>query len=281
MDNDKGQIELIRRAQLGDRDSMNRLTELVEPRLFVYLYRLTLNHDLAQDLLQDTLVKMIESLNELKHAERFWRWLFRTALGKVQHYYRDRKRKQTVQIDSLGIDRLSEHVFRGGDHEDGLSVVMRKELSETVCGAMMRLRVVHRNVLILRCFEQMSYVEIAETLDCKELGARVLFFRAKRSLRRQLSHKGFSKGLLLTALGLYGLITAPAKGTTAVGTATAGLLDVGAAAAFVATLGTKLGLATITVLTALSVGLTSDKFLPVLALISYGALCFLISLYLD
>ena len=65
MDDGSSYVELVRRAQFGYEGSMDELAELVRGRLQVYLYRLTLNNDLAEDLLQDTLVKMVESLKEL------------------------------------------------------------------------------------------------------------------------------------------------------------------------------------------------------------------------
>src|SRR5512142_2597465 len=172
MDLDEGFNQWVRQAQLGDRQSMDRLAEAAQQRLYAYLYRLTLNHDLAQDLLQETLLKMVERIKELEQPEQFWAWLFRTALGQVQHYYRDRARAQAVELSARSRQRLSEYL--GEEHEDGLSRAMRKELCEATVNAMARLQLSYRNVLTLRCFEQMSFAEIAETMECKELRARVL-----------------------------------------------------------------------------------------------------------
>ena len=244
MDENAGYVELIRRAQFGDQDSMNRLAELVEPRLLVYLYRLTVNYDLAQDLMQDTMLKMVESLNEVKQPERFWHWLFRTALGKVQHYYRDRRRERVAEISALSKERLSQHIWE--EHDDGLSHVMRRELSESVCRAMADLKVIYRNILILRCYEQMSYAEIAGVMDCKELRARVLFFRARHALKRHLSLNGFSKETLLTGLGLFGILTLSGKATSTACSVNTASMNVGLTAAMVGSLGTRLGIAIIT-----------------------------------
>ena len=82
--------------------------------------------------------------------ERFWHWLFRTALGKVQHHYRDQGRVRMAQFSELSKERLSEHIWEA--HDDGLSHVVRRELSETICRAIADLRVIYRNVVILRCF---------------------------------------------------------------------------------------------------------------------------------
>jgi len=269
MDAEEGFSQLVRQAQLGDRQSLDRLAEAVAPRLQAYLYRLTLNHDLAQDLLQETLLKMVERIKELEHPERLWAWLFRTALGQVQHYYRDRARAQAIEISARSRRRMSAYLAE--DHEDGLSYAMRRELCEATVDAMARLQLTYRNVLSLRCFEQMSYAEIAEALECKELRARVLFFRAKRSLTRQLVRRGFAKGLLVTALGLFGLLTSPGDSASA-GVITASTLSVGAVAKFVGLAGTSSGMAVIVSIAGVSWTLTTEHF--VYALFLFGLACF-------
>lgn len=276
MDDNVGFVQLIRQAQLGDQQSMNRLAEVARERVSAYIYRLTLNRDVTQDLLQETLLKMVESVNELEHPDRFWHWLFRTALGVVQHYYRDRQREHAIQISALSKERLSKYLSE--DRDDGLDRLMRRELSEAIVQAITRLRLTYRNVLMLRCFEQMSYAEIAGLIGCKELRARVLFFRAKHSLRRQLARQGYSKSLLLTALGVFGLITAPTKGASA-GTVSAASLDVGLIATVVGTAGTRLGVAIATAIAGVTLGLTVEKFIYFLLFFCFALVCFLVAIY--
>lgn len=257
---------------------MNQLAQLVQGRLFAYIYRLTLNYDLAQDLLQETLLRMVESLKELKQVEQFWMWLYRTAMGKVQHYFRDKKQQHMVQIAALDKERLLDYVSQ--NHNDGLSSVVRRELSETICLAMARLKLTYRNVLILRCFEQLSYAEIASLMDCKELRARVLFFRAKHSLRQQLARRGFRKTLLLIALGFFGVITTPTKGASVAGVVSAASLDVGFLATLVGAAGTRLGIAVMTAITALALSFLSwESFICLLIFLCYLAVCFVVVIY--
>lgn len=245
-------VELVRQAQQGDPQAMDRLAEPARSRLSAYIYRLTLNHDLAQDLVQETLLKMIENIRNIERPDRFWPWLFRTALGQVQHYYRDQARTQQIGFSSVSRQRLSDYLAH--DRDDGLDRLMRKELAEAVVDAMAQLKLTYRSVLTLRCYEQLSFAEIADMMDCKELRARVLFFRARHSLRRRLTKRGFGKGLLLTALGLFGWLTAPADAAAAGTTVTAASCQVGAAATIAGLAGTPSGIATM--LTAAAVTFT-------------------------
>lgn len=268
---------LINHAQLGNQESMNRLVELVKGRLFAYIYRLTLNYDLAEDILQETLLEMVKSLKKLEHIDRFWFWLFRTALGKVQHHFRNQKRKKMAQISAAEKERLLERT--SGEYNDGLDSLVRKELSDAIFEAMRKLKIRYRNVLVLRCFEQMSYAEIGDLMDCNELRARVLFFRAKNLLKKRLARRGFSKKFLLTGLVLFGLITAPAKAASVSSTVTAASVEVGFAAAAIGVLFSKLGAALATVFSAITLALSVRVFLLVVAVVCFTLLCvFLISL---
>jgi RNA polymerase sigma-70 factor (ECF subfamily) len=272
-----GVAQLIRQAQLGDRQSMSDLAQLAEGRLFVYIYRLTLNYDLAQDLLQETLLKMVDSLKDLNHIDRFWSWLFRTALGQVQHHFRDCRQRHMAQMSIFSEERLSEHSLL--DRNDGLDYLIRRELSDAIFQAMAKLNLTHRNVLILRCFEQLSYAEIADLLGCKELRARVLFFRAKYLLKKQLSRRGFGKELLLASLVLFGLMTSSTKAASTAGAVTAASLDVGFLAALAGAAGTKLGIAIMTAIAALALTLSLVNFIYLLVFLCYVSVCFVVVIY--
>ncbi len=249
-------LELVKQAQLGDRASLERLAGLLRPKVYAYIYRLTLNHHLAEDLSQETLLDLVKSfsLRKLTFGSTgvFSSWLFRTALGKVQHHFRDQG-KRIMAMSAIDNDCLSR--VMSSDHTDGLTTLMRKELSTAVLQAVSKLKLSYRNVLALRCFEQMSYSEIAGVMDCSEVRVRVLVFRAQRSLKHQLSRRGFSKALFLTALGLFGRITAPAEASAGI-TVTAASTKVGLIGTLVGAAGTTLGIAagTAVVATVLIIG---------------------------
>ncbi|GAG24826.1 unnamed protein product, partial [marine sediment metagenome] len=83
-------IQTIHQAQAGNAQSLSAVAEQVRQKVQTYIYRLTLNYHLTQDLTQETVLEMIKSLPKLKvpHIDGFWGWIFRTALGKVQHHFR-------------------------------------------------------------------------------------------------------------------------------------------------------------------------------------------------
>jgi len=246
--------KLVELAQRDREKYMSQLVHDAKGRLCAYVYRVTLDHDLTDDLSQDILLQMMQSLESLNQAERFWPWMYRIAHNKIQEHFKSKQRKKMVSASAFYKDFLthrSEHY-----QEDGLKHMLQEELSKKVMVAMKQIKQQYRAVLSLRCFEQLSYADIAEAMHCSEVTALVLFFRAKKAIKKQLAGQGLSKSLLLTCLGLFGKLTAPADAASSV-TVTAASTKVGLTTAALATAGSKLGIATIAIAASLaSIGVT-------------------------
>jgi len=80
----------------------------------------------------------------------------------------------------------------------------------------------------------MKYSEIGEEMGCSEFGARRLFFRAKKSLAKQLAHRGLGRGSLMVALVLFGKMTATSEASAANVAVTASTVKVGVLASLAA-----------------------------------------------
>ena len=261
-----GVIRLVKQAQCGDSEAMSQLSQQVADRVLPYIQGLTLNYDLAQDILQETLLELVKSLDRVKSPESFWCWIYRQALGKVQHHFRDRSRQRSIVL------RVASGLLGQSTDESlsGLNYVMRMELSEIVLKAMDKLKIEYRNVLLLRCFENLSYAEIAQVLDCKELHARVLFFRAKRSLGRYLVRGGFGKEYLLAGLVLFRILTKPSEVSSATTLVSASVLEVGTFAAIISLASSKIGLLVTSLVTLFTVCATTKSFLYGIGILAFA-----------
>ncbi len=253
--NDVEMLDLVSHASMGDRKSMEELVQLTRPRLFAYLYRLTLNYHKSEDLLQEVQMEIVQSLWRLQKPTHFWPWILKYAWGKAQHHFRESKRKKAVSLSALP-EEILEEVHKTAD--DDLPREERTELLEVVFGAMKKLKSKQRSVFSMRCYEEMSFSEIADLLDCSETNARVLFFRARRNIKRRLRWGGFKVSMLLTALGLFGRFTyraaassvSSAKAVSAPTAVSASSLEVGLWASFIGWLSSEVGLFFSTVFTA-------------------------------
>jgi RNA polymerase sigma-70 factor, ECF subfamily len=213
--------ELVKQSHQGDEASRDRLANLVRVRLEEYVYRLTLQEDMTQDIVQETLLTMFKVLGKLRNTDRFWPWIYKIAFTHTLKAQRDHKR----QRDIIREMPKTPHT----DNPLGLTNLVHQELQQVVMQAIGNLKPRHRQVLDLRCYANLEYKDIAEVMDCSEFGTRLLFWRAKNALQKQLSRFGFKKGAFITALVVFGKMTARSEASGS--TVTAGSLKVGAAAA--------------------------------------------------
>jgi RNA polymerase sigma-70 factor (ECF subfamily) len=248
MDNKSGYIQLVQQAQLGNEESLNALAELAGKRLRVYVYRLTLQDELTQEIVQESMLEMCRILGKLKKADRFWPWLYGIANNKLRRHHRtEHTRRKAATSQAKNGDTQK-------DRQEGFENLVSQELKQIISAAMQNLKTRHRAVLIMRCYDGMSYSEIAESMGCSEFSTRMLFLRAKKSLQKQLSRSGFGRGTLLTALVLFGKMTVPSEAAAANISVTAATTKVGLVAGLVGMATSKSAVVTITTAGALAVG---------------------------
>ena len=93
--------------------------------------------------------------------------------------------------------------------------MVSEEVKQSVLAAMQKLPPEHRAVLAMRCYEQLSFSQIADQLGCREFRARILFSRVTKSLTKNLVNNGLGKESLLGALLVFGKMTATSEASAA------------------------------------------------------------------
>ena len=133
MISDKEHAELIRNAQLGDKECMNRLAETARVHLREYVLRLTLREDLTQDIIQESVLEMFKVFDKLKSVEKFWSWLDGIAFNKIRQHYGRQWRHKTISLSE--IDRQ----IAIGDSQSALADMINQELKQIVLVSMREL----------------------------------------------------------------------------------------------------------------------------------------------
>jgi RNA polymerase sigma-70 factor (ECF subfamily) len=248
MINYKEHDELVMKAQHGDKECLNRLAEVARVHLREYVLRLTLREDLTQDIVQESILEMFKVFDKLKSAEKFWSWLDGIAFNKIRSHYGRQWRHKTISLSDI------ERQLAIGDSQSALAEMINRELKQIVLISMRELSPRYRAVLTMRCYRDMPYSEIAGLMGCTEFGAQSLFYRAKKSLAKKLSRHGLGKGYLLTALVLFGKLTASTEAAAANVSVTAATLKVGAAASLAAIVTSKTAIVSVVTVAAITGG---------------------------
>jgi RNA polymerase sigma-70 factor (ECF subfamily) len=149
----KNEIELIQRAQLGDRDAFGSLVSLHRENVINVVYRMCGETTLAEDAAQTAFINAWKHLPTYRPQNSFHSWLYRIAINAALDMLR--REKPTVNIDDLSI-RNHQHIE---------SQVEDQQMAQQIQKAVLSLPEASRAVLILREYQEMRYQEIAETLE--------------------------------------------------------------------------------------------------------------------
>jgi RNA polymerase sigma-70 factor, ECF subfamily len=185
MSDNSGYIQFLDGARAGEQAAMGRLATLVWEQLYPFILRTTLDRDATEDLIQETLLAMLHQLPLLRNPERFWPWIYRIAWSKIRNRLRDRRLRslyERMRLHEWG----DEDVVCTGD-AGPLDAQVREETLREVSTAIAQLNRQQRDVVHLRCYEELSYTEIAERVQTTPEKARVHFHRARKSLQKQLA----------------------------------------------------------------------------------------------
>lgn len=153
---------------------LNELYRAYYREIFLYLFSMCRNRDLAEDLAQDTFLKALLSLGN-SHAN-VKAWLFTVARNLWYNRYNADKKTADVCPDDLPL----------ADANDLLSDMIRKEENRSLYLALNRLSGNRRDVLVMYYFGGLSQKEIASILKMTPSNVRVLTLRAKQELKRYL-----------------------------------------------------------------------------------------------
>ena len=164
---------LITRCQLRDRQALGELIERYAQPLRYFIRRLVDDADLAEELLQDTWLKVIRKIHTLKDPDRFTVWLYRIARNRA--YQELRRKRPTVPLDDT-VEAPDDPAEEALSFDDVAK--LHRCLNE--------LAPLHKEVLVLRFIEQMSYEEIADVVKCSLGTVRSRIYNAKLALKKKL-----------------------------------------------------------------------------------------------
>ena len=145
----------------GDNEAFDTLLRRHQSRVFAYIYSIVKNHDVADDLFQETFVKAITTLRQGRYAEngKFSAWITRIAHNLIIDYYRQEKSEALVSADHDELNVLNRKELSDVNIED---ILVNEQIHKDVRRIIDALPDNQREVLMMRYYRDMSFKEIAE-----------------------------------------------------------------------------------------------------------------------
>lgn len=182
--------DVVALAKEGREAAFRELVRRYERPVFSLVYRLVRDRDTAEDLAQETFVKVLNNIERYRPEFKFSSWLFKIANNVAIDHLRKRS-LDTVSLDgsrwATSTDEMQATSVRAVDtSQSALEELESRELGGAIERAIGSLRPEYRACILLRHVEDRSYEEIAATLDLPLGTVKTYIHRARHELRKAL-----------------------------------------------------------------------------------------------
>ena len=182
--------EVVELARKGEEVAYRELLRRYQRPVFSLIYRMVRDRELAEDLSQETFVKVLNALDRYRPEYKFSSWVFKIANNAAIDHLR-RKELDTLSLeggpDATTPERVEATALQLGDQtESPLDELEARELGSTIEKAIGNLRPEYRSCIILRHVEGRPYDEIAGILDLPLGTVKTYIHRARAELKECL-----------------------------------------------------------------------------------------------
>jgi RNA polymerase sigma-70 factor (ECF subfamily) len=183
--------DVVALAQQGRETAYRELLRRYERPVLSLVFRMVHDRTIAEDLAQDTFIKVLNNIDRYRPEFKFSSWLFKIANNVAIDHLRKRQ-LNTISIDGsphagTAAEVAATSIELADPGESALDEMEAKELGSSIERAIAQLRPEYRSCILLRHVEGRSYEEIAATLDLPLGTVKTFIHRARHQLRELLS----------------------------------------------------------------------------------------------
>ncbi len=173
---------LILRCQAGEKQAYGELVNKYMKRAYYTALGLIGSPEAAMDLSQEAFIRAYRAIKRLDADKRFFTWYYRILKNLCLNYLRDRAKhaRPFSEVGETTLLRISDQ------SEDASKQVEQGETKEMVWDAINSLKPQEREIIILKDFQEHSYKEISELLDCPMGTVMSRLYNARQALKVKL-----------------------------------------------------------------------------------------------
>lgn len=179
---DESDIDLVRRAQRGDKRAFDLLVLKYQQKVAGVVSRYLRDQADIQDVVQEAFIKAYRALPKFRGDSAFYTWVYRIAINTAKNYLVSKSRRPPgSDVDAEVAEQLDvgECLQTRATPEDQL---MMQEIESAVWEAINSLPDELRTAITLREIDGMSYEEISQAMDCPVGTVRSRIFRARETI---------------------------------------------------------------------------------------------------
>lgn len=176
-DINKTDLELVAEVLEGNKKSFSEIVKRYQKPLMRLTMRFIKDLDQAQDVVQEALIKAYEKLNTFEGRASFKSWLFQITVNTAKNKLREARDFSDIQDVKLGVSPTA---------EKGL---ISRAVAKIVAQEVEKLPFKQKTALVLRVYEDLSFAEIAEIMECPYDTAKANYRHALMKLRHSFENE--------------------------------------------------------------------------------------------
>jgi len=181
---------VIQRVLGGDRDAFGDLVLANQKNVYNLALKMTKNEEDALDLSQEAFLKAYSQLDSFRGECRFSVWLYRMTYNLCIDFLRKKPKSAVISLSLQDDDSDSPQLEIPDIRSLPEDSVIRGEMRKAIAESINELGLKHREILVMREINEMSYIEIADTLNLSEGTVKSRLARARERLANILVEKG-------------------------------------------------------------------------------------------
>jgi len=188
------EAKLVEKLRSGDSIAMEEFYNIYRSRLYTLVFeQVDRDHAAAEDLVQETFLAALSSLDKFRGDSQLYTWLRSIAFHKLNDFYRCKLREPKPQESPPDFDAMKQLEQTGGDEPAPLTVLESEEIRQSVHQALGDLPQDYQEVLILKYLEEMPVLEISQVMGRSPKSVEGLLSRARKAMRANLEENNYEE----------------------------------------------------------------------------------------
>ena len=177
MDKEKRLIRQIKNK--SSRTAANELVSSYYKKIYTYVYKQTIDKELAMDLTQEVFISMLKTINNYDETKAsFSTWLYKIATYRIVDYYRSKYYKYNNLVEPI-----DEHIVY--DNYDMETVIENKEDIKRIIDVVNKMDTVYQQIFRLKLFTEYTFLEISIILQIPESTVKTKYYSVIKKIKKR------------------------------------------------------------------------------------------------
>ena len=179
-------LNLVKRAKKGDYQAFDLLVIKYQTRLISTAFKFVKDMQIAEDIVQESLIKSYKSLHSFREDSSFYTWVYRITINTAKNFLVSKKRRGELLQAEIGKEGGIEIEQFSLDSPEAL--LMRSQLKHLIENCLNQLSEETKTAITLREFDGLSYEEISKIVNCPVGTIRSRIFRGREILDKEIEN---------------------------------------------------------------------------------------------